>query len=125
MFLFKPINLKSSDQDQCFLQTNKVTQYNEQLLISNFDEINELNFNCKQQQAINNISILAIQPNKPTIILDNSFDLRNIKLNPKLSFLTILLNNFKGFDLNSNPFRHLNHIKIVFSIELIFDLYLM
>ncbi len=68
-----------------------------------------------------NIEILRFQPNKP-IIFDDSLDIKNLKIFSGSSDLWIILTNFKGIDLSSNPFNDLERT-INFNFDLIFDFY--
>jgi hypothetical protein len=122
LIVFKLYNCKTNEYEQeCCLNTNKASKNtnNAEILLSDFNDLNELKFNCKEEI---NIKILAFQPNKP-IIFDDSLDIKNLKIISNFKFLAIVLYNFKGIDLISNPFKNLE-TKIFFQYESIFDFYI-
>lgn len=49
------------------------------------------------------MSILEFKPNKQ-LILDNSLNLKGLQLKPVNDMFLTVFENFKGFDLTSNPF---------------------
>jgi hypothetical protein len=122
MFLmFKVFYCKTKeDEQECCLNTNKATKNDKiaEIFLSDFNDLNELKFNCKDWI---NIAILTFQPNKP-IIFDDSLDIKNLKIFSGSSDLWIILTNFKGIDLSSNPFNDLERT-INFNFDLIFDFY--
>ena len=56
------------------------------------------------------MSILGFKPNKQ-IILDNSLNLKGLKIQPENEIFGVLLENFKGFEFNSNPFNNINFLQ--------------
>jgi hypothetical protein len=122
LLMFKVFYCKTKeDEQECCLNTNKATKNdkNAEIFLSNFNDLNELKFNCQEEK---NIEILAFQPNKP-IIFDDSLDIKNLKIISNSKILAIVLYNFKGIDLSSNPFNNLEK-KIYFQYESIFDFYI-
>ncbi len=118
--MVKIINCKTNE-NECCLNKYKITKEDKELYLSNFDNLKELKFNCKEE--INNITLLALQPNKP-IILDDSLDLKNLTITSKLNSMLIILYNFKGIDLSSNPFKYLKKmLQFQFSQITKFDFY--
>jgi hypothetical protein len=102
--MFKLINCKTNEnENECCLNKYKIIKEDKELYLSNFDNLKELKFNCKQEI---NITLLALQPNNP-IILDESLDIKNLTITSNYNYLLIILYNFKGIDLISNPFKHL------------------
>ena len=123
-FLLVLIKCLKSDKDCCF-QTNKAYRNNEAITLKDFDDLKSLKFNCSK--PLNNISFLKIKPNKQ-IILDDSLEINELEINSDDPFFALIISNFKGFDLNSNPFKHIQinlaPIRQVFQIESKFDFYL-
>jgi len=53
------------------------------------------------------MSMLGFKPNKQ-LILNNSLNLKGLKVNPINDIFMTIFENFKGFDLTSNPFKYVN-----------------
>jgi len=122
----------SADESCCF-NTNKAYRSrataaepnNLRITLSKFNDLKELKFNCKEPI---DMSILQLLPNKP-IILDNSLEIKNLQINDSLDDgFAFVFTNFKGFDLNSNPFGQVKINKqfqcYYFQIDSKFDFYL-
>ena len=77
---------------------------NDLRIIQNFDNLDELKFNCSKPIKM---SILGLKPKKQ-IILDKSLNLTGLKIQPNQDNFAIMLENFKGFNLKSNPFEDIN-----------------
>jgi hypothetical protein len=104
--LFSLIKLIDS-RNKCIFNDNNDKAYKDNIfrIITNFDDLNSLNFNCSNQI---NMSMLGFKPNKQ-LILDNSLNLKGLKItNPVNDMFVIIFENFKGFDLTSNPFKYVN-----------------
>jgi len=81
-------------------------------MITNFNSFESLYFNCSKPV---NMSILGFKPNKQ-IILDKSLNLKGLKIQPENEIFGVLLENFKGFEFNSNPFSNINFLRNVHRI---------
>jgi hypothetical protein len=104
LFLLKIFHLIQFIKANCPF---KETIYNESVILKDFNKLNELKFNeCKKPIILTD---WGLKPNKK-IILDNTLSFKELKLltNDNLNF--IHLNNFKGFDLLSKPFKEINFI---------------
>ena len=101
---FSIIKLIDSSNKCIFNDNDKAYKDNIFRIITNFDSLNSLNFNCSNQI---NMSILGFKPNKQ-LILDNSLNLKGLKVNPVNDMFMTIFENFKGFDLTSNPFKYVN-----------------
>jgi hypothetical protein len=101
---FSIISLIDSSNKCIFNDNDKAYKDNIFRIITNFDSLNSLNFNCSNQI---NMSILGFKPNKQ-LILDNSLSLKGLKVNPVNEMFMTIFENFKGFDLTSNPFKYVN-----------------
>ncbi len=89
--------------DCCF--NSKYAYRNNQIMsLNDFDKLEQLSFNCSK---VTSMSILELRP-KSTIVLDNSLNLIGNQINSTGSIFVILLTNFKGFEINSNPFEKIN-----------------
>lgn len=77
---------------------------NDLRIIQNFDNLDELKFNYSKPIKM---SILGLKPKKQ-IILDKRLNLTGLKIQPNQDNFTIMLENFKGFNLKSNPFEDIN-----------------
>ncbi len=103
--LFSLIKIINSRNKCIFNDNDKAYKDNIFRIITNFDDLNSLNFNCSNQI---NVSMLGFKPNKQ-LILDNSLNLNGLKVtNPVNDVFMIIFENFKGFDLTSNPFEYVN-----------------
>jgi hypothetical protein len=110
-FFFIVITIESSDE--CTLNDNEKTYTNNKFwMITNFNSFESLYFNCSKPV---NMSILGFKPNKQ-IILDKSLNLKGLKIQPENEIFGVLLENFKGFEFNSNPFNNINFLRNVHRI---------
>jgi hypothetical protein len=110
-FFFIVITIESSDE--CTLNDNEKTYTNNKFwMITNFNSFESLYFNCSKPV---NMSILGFKPNKQ-IILDKSLNLKGLKIQPENEIFGVLLENFKGFEFNSNPFSNINFLRNVHRI---------
>jgi len=50
----------------------------------------------------------GLKPNR-LLILDDSLNLKGLKVRPENEIFAVIFNNFKGFDLKSNPFKNINY----------------
>jgi len=99
MLLLKIFLLIQSIKTECPF---KETLYNKSVMITNFNNLSQLSFDeCKKSIIVTD---WGLKPNKK-IILDNTLNLKGLTLltNNEINF--IHLNNFKGFDLLSKPFK--------------------
>lgn len=97
--------LSTECQDCSFL--NKANRNNQWLLIKDFYQFNELNFECSK---ILNISVLELRPNTK-LILDASLKVNNLTIQPpRGSEFSITLSQLKGLDLKANPFLNISWI---------------
>ena len=114
--------LNSNEEEECCFKTKNALINGEIIILSDFNDLKELKFKCKESI---NISILYFKPNKP-IIFDDSLDMNSLTINSNI-VLSIGLLNFKGFNLGSNnPFRNLKSNKPnqhILQIASPFDLY--
>ena len=76
-----------------FNDNEKVYKDNNFWIITNFDKLDSLNFKCIYPF---NMSILGLKPNKP-VILDNSLNLKGLKIQPINEIIDVLFENFKGY----------------------------
>lgn len=95
IFLIYQIN-KSSQR--CSFDT--AFRDDQKLILTDFNNFTQLSFNCPRPI---NISYLQIEPTKK-ITLDNSLNFNQTVVYSTQPFFVIVLNNFKGFDLKSDPF---------------------
>jgi hypothetical protein len=80
---------------------------NQTVVIANFNNLNQLKFNeCNEPIIVND---WGLKPNRK-LILDNSLNSKGLMLNLISEVVGINLNNFKGFDLLSNPFKDIEYI---------------
>jgi hypothetical protein len=111
-------------EEECCFNTNKAFKKETRITLSNFNNLNELKFKCTKPIEM---SILQLIPNTP-IIIDDSLELKNLKINSADIDFAFVLTNFKGFDLGSNPFKDVlinNEFKCYyFHIDSNFDFYL-
>ena len=123
LFAFMKCDMKQEEEECCF-NTNKAFTKETRITLSNFNNLNELKFNCKKPIEM---SILQLIPNTP-IIIDDSLELKNLKINSIDLEFAFLFTNFKGFDLGSNPFKDVfvnNEFRCYyFHIDSNFDFYL-
>jgi hypothetical protein len=99
----------------------KETTSNQTVIITNFNNLSQLSFNECSKFLIK-ISDWGLKPNKK-IILDNTLHLKGLTLFSNDETNSIHFNNFKGFDLLSNPFKEIKFVNssftnIVWYIEL-------
>jgi hypothetical protein len=109
--------------DNCCFQTKKAIQNKKQITLYDFDDFNELKFDCSNLTI--KMSILQVKPNKK-LILDNKLAMKNLTIQIEEDHFLIVLRNFKGFNLNSNPFGRLNlknKTFIFYMYETNFDFY--
>jgi hypothetical protein len=76
---------------------------NDEFIINDFSSFDELNFKCNGPI---NMSAFTVHPRKK-IILDRSFNLKNLKILPINKVFMIKLYNLKGFEMNADPFKNL------------------
>jgi len=89
----------------CPIQNSK----EQSIIITDFNDLNELNFtNCKQ--SLQNTSFLEINP-KNKIILNNSLNINGLKISIYKDFFAISIINFKGIDYKFNAFKNLKFEK--------------
>ena len=93
-----------------FIKANcpfKETIYNESVILKDFNNLSQLLFNECIKPII--LTDWGLKPNKK-LILDNTLNFKELKLLTNDNLNLIHLNNFKGFDLLSNPFKEINFI---------------
>jgi len=95
-----------------FNENEKAYKDNNFWIITNFDKLDSLNFNCINPV---NMSMLGLKPNKP-VVLDNSLNLKGLKIQPINEIIDVLFENFKGFDLKSNPFKNVKFLTKYYKI---------
>jgi hypothetical protein len=111
--IFMAITIESSDR--CIFNDNEKAFINNKLwIITNFDTLESLNFNCSQ---IVNMSMWGFKP-KPNklIILDNSLNLKGLNIQPENEMFGFIFENFKGFDFKSNPFNNVIFLKYIYKV---------
>ncbi len=90
-----------------FIKTDcpfKETFYNKSVILKDFNNLSQLSFDeCKKPIILTD---WGLKPNKK-IILDNSLHFKELKLLTNDNINLVHLNNFKGFDLLSNPFKEI------------------
>jgi hypothetical protein len=101
---FSIIILIESSNKCIFNDNDKSYKDNNFRIITNFDSLDSISFNCSYQI---DMSMLGFKPNKQ-LILDNSLNLKGLKVKPVNDMFLIVFENFKGFDLTSNPFKFVN-----------------
>ena len=91
----------------CLLNGSYSINIDDITLIDNFNDLNQLNFNCSKMI---NLSFLELKPlNK--IILNDSLILNDLTIKPvKDQIFSVMFNNFKGFDIQSNSFKKIKFI---------------
>ncbi len=90
----------------CLTDKSDEDKFNVQRL-SDFDRLEELNFDCNETV---NISFIKLKPNHK-IIYNNSLNIRSLTIRPlKPDIFSLMLDNFKGFVIESNPFEKVNFI---------------
>jgi len=90
----------------CLTDKSDEDKFNVQRL-SDFDRLEELNFDCNETV---NISFIKFKPNHK-IIYNNSLNIRSLTIRPlKPDIFSLMLDNFKGFVIESNPFEKVNFI---------------
>jgi len=117
----------SQHEEECCFNTDRAFRKKNRITLSDFDDSKQLKFACKEPIEM---TILQLIPNKP-IIFDDSFKIKKLKIKVKSEeeeVLSVVLTNFKGFDLNSNPFKDViineNSKVYYFQIDSNFDFYL-
>ena len=105
MFLTLMLIKTESTSLQCsFNKSSWCYQEKSSLVLYNFERLDQVQFECDQ---LFDILLLNIIPTSP-LIFNNSLDLHCLSLQIKNDFL-IKLWNFKGFELESNPFEAINY----------------
>jgi hypothetical protein len=113
----------SINSNNCCFQTKKAIQNKKQITLHDFDDFNELKFDCSNLTI--KMSILQVKPNKK-LLLDHKLAIKNLTIQIEEDHFLIVLRNFKGFDFNSNPFAELNlqnKTLIFYMYETNFDFY--
>ena len=89
---------------------------NEQVTLRGFTSLNQLKFNCSSPIEA---SIIEIKPKIP-LLLDNSLKLNRLVISPTEDVLSIMLTNFRGYELNSNPFKNFKILKNYDSLYILY-----
>ncbi len=101
------LSVKKEKKKCCLLDDSHLISELNLYLINNFDRLEDLNFQCNQTV---DISFIELKPSKK-IILNNSLNLNNLVIQPrKLGIFSVMFNNFKGFDIQQNPFENIKFI---------------
>ena len=100
---FFEINRTITIESKCLLDDSNKKRF-EAIQIANFDSFNQLNFSCDNKTMV--LSFIEIKPNKK-LILNNSLNLNGSIIQPKNLIFAIMLNNFKGFEIQQNPFKNI------------------
>jgi hypothetical protein len=79
--------------------------------LGNFDNLNQLNFSCNNETLFP--SFIEIKPNRK-LVLNNSLNFNGSIILPKNNVFSIMLNNFKGFEIQQNPFKYIQFINYKF-----------
>ena len=80
---------------------------NQTIIITNFNNLSQLKFNeCNEPIIVND---WGLKPNRK-LILDNSLNFKGLMFNLVNEVISIHLDNFKGFDLLSNPLKDIEFI---------------
>ena len=103
--------LNNTLNKECCFSTNSY-RYDGWVILTDFDDFNQLNFNCNE---LINMSNWELKPTSKNLILDESLKINDlsIRVDDQKDF-SIVLNNLNGFDLTANPFRNMNLINFVF-----------
>jgi hypothetical protein len=102
------IEIKANQMNICTLNnTQTSTIYNTYIIITNFERLNMLNFKSCSLYTFN-VDVFALKPSQ-MLILNNSLDLTGLKIQSS-KIITLTLQNYKGFALKSNPFKHVQFI---------------
>jgi hypothetical protein len=99
IFTFLLIHLSRGSPNCCFNST-LATWDNHLVAISNFNQLDQLKFNCGKPI---DIRVWIINPRKK-LILNNSLNTTSLEIRMAEEVLYIILKNFKGFQLDTNPF---------------------
>jgi len=100
------IDLNHGENKECCLLSRFSIWNNQFVTLTQFESLSQLKFNCSQPS---NLTILKIFPYKP-LVLDDSLDLHGLTIRVTGDFFSILLENFKGFALQSNPFDQITFL---------------
>ena len=109
-------------KNECCFNSSFAYRDNQYILLSNFEYFSQLKFNCSQ---LTEMAILEFHSLSP-LLLDHTLNLTGFRIRrSSKKYISILFNNLKGFDLNSNPFRHFKTESIIWQfINTKFDFYL-
>ena len=103
-FLIILIIIPIESSDKCIFNDNdKAFRDNNFWMITNFNSLESLYFNCSKPV---NMSMWGFKPNIP-LILDNSLNIKILKIQSENEAFAFILENFKGFDIKSNHFREI------------------
>ena len=103
----------------CLAEKSTETAFSSQRIIKDFDNLADLNFNCNETV---NVSFLELKPNNQ-IVLDDKLNFKGLKIKPTNDgVFSVMLNNFKGFSIKTNPFNRIQFIghdseDIVFNVK--------
>lgn len=93
--------------DQCCLKSDFLYRNNQKFTLQGFQNLSQLKFNCFLPFSI---SVLEIKPKIP-LKLDNLLQLNGLVIVPAEEIFSIILTNFNGFELMSNPFKNFKILK--------------
>jgi hypothetical protein len=111
LIIFLIIPIESSDK--CIFNDNdKAFRDNNFWMITNFNSLESLYFNCSKPLKM---SMWGFKPNKP-LILDDSLNIKILKIQSENEAFAFILENFKGFDIKSNPFKNVVFSRNIYKI---------
>ena len=112
-FLIILIIIPIESSDKCIFNDNdKAFRDNNFWMITNFNSLESLYFNCSKPV---NMSRWGFKPNIP-LILDNSLNIKILKIQSENEAFAFILENFKGFDIKSNPFKNVAFSRNIYKI---------
>lgn len=91
------------------------------LACSNFTDLNDLELDKSYNFTSLTLSEIRLEPGEKIVFFSETAAFKNVKLQPQA---TVLLKNFKGFEIFGNPFANANTTGLKFIIQnSYFDLY--
>ena len=97
----------NAKDEKCCFESDFLYRNNQKYTLQGFQNLSQLNFNCFLPV---DISIIELRPKIP-LRLDNSLKLNGLVILPAEEIFSIMLTNFNGFELNSDPFKNFKILK--------------
>jgi hypothetical protein len=125
ILFFLIMSLKVTQTNETVCSFDRAIRNDQEIVLTDFNSFKELSFDCSRMV---NMSKLSVHPSRK-IILDTSFSLKKSKILMTQDYFAVYLINFKGFDLNANPFKEIQLVNydksniFMFIINSVFDLY--